>query len=918
MQRDDDKQAEPADRARRLLADCFTGLTAEQRQAILDRAFQGLTHDPRGRLNNAGSADEFATHCVSRLMDFGCTDGRRHALSRLLVTLREERGTHPPPDLIDLPPLLDGRCALPGREEEHAYLQALLADCRAKAAKYASLRGVARCAAAIPVAADLEDQDDIALLSGLRRRAPTQCEPPVETRDYPHILEAFGQVPRAALLGQPGAGKSTTLRRLAADRAAAALEQPAAPLPILVNLGAWTGGEDLAAFLAVQAPGVGAAAAALAQAGRLILLLDGLNEVPTAQRAAKGAALRAFLGTLPAVSPVVVSCRADDYVDDLDLGFDTLTLQPLSPQRVRDVLVHWLTRADPVHGKSRAQGLFWQLAGDPALESVLAAWRAAGADEDLFWNAPDIPRESPDISGKTGPAQDALWRRHVRDPRGLLRLAANPFMLTMLYLVWHDRGGILPRNRGDLFDRFVENLLRREGLAAAGGDPDGSARYTPVGERLLAALTGLAWVMQGRRSAEGGVDAVDPGVLTLVTRTEARSALGGESLLKKALDATLLEGSDGLRFRHQLLQEYFTARAMQARLRDGTLHATDLWPAAAWWKRSGWEESAALLAGLHPQDCAPIIRWLRDAQPELAAQCLLDSGAEVAERPALLDELRAAWLPRLTDVVTDPAPEARAAVGRALGQLGLDNRRGVGLTAAGLPDIDWVPIDGGEFLYQDGERRRVDPFQIARFPVTNAQFRAFLADPEGYANDRWWRALTDPQRNPAAPAWDLPNHPRETVSWHEAMAFCAWLGERLGFPVSLPTEWQWERAARGTSGREYPWNDGYRVGMANINETWVHDGPHSLGRTSAVGIYPQGASVEERVLDLSGNVWEWCLNEYAKPQRIQLGGVVSRVVRGGSWFDVRSLARAGYRFPYHPRSRDHDFGFRLVCAAPIR
>jgi hypothetical protein len=394
----------------------------------------------------------------------------------------------------------------------------------------------------------------------------------------------------------------------------------------------------------------------------------------------------------------------------------------------------------------------------------------------------------------------------------------------------------------------------------------------------------LAWRLQ---SQAGGAENVQ----LALPRGEAQALLTPDQL-RLAQGASLLEVRDQVRFTHQLLQEYFTAVGLREGVRSGHLAAADLWPQDLWWRRSGWEEATVLLTGLFGDDCTPVIRWLRDAQPEVAVQCLETSGSPVADRPALLRELHDAWLPRLTDLAGEPDPQGRAAIGRALGRLGLDDREGVGVIDQ-VPDIDWVEIPAGGFLYGEArERRHTDGFRIARYPVTYAQFQAFLDAPDGYADDRWWQGLTSPEREPAAPRWAIANHPRETVSWHEAMAFCAWLSHRRGLAVRLPTEAEWERAARGTDGREFPWGDGYRVGHANIDETWEHDkvGPNYLEQTSAVGIYPQGAS-PEGVLDLAGNVWEWCLNEYEKPERTKPGGTGSRAWRGGSWFGVRRRAR---------------------------
>ncbi len=539
-----------------------------------------------------------------------------------------------------------------------------------------------------------------------------------------------------------------------------------------------------------------------------------------------------------------------------------------------------------------------------------------------FWGAGEPPEPSPSWLDRWLPWRrrrlvESYWplrwaddaRCSARDnPRSLLRLAENPYLLTMMVGLYLQHGlAALRDNRVALFRAFVADLIEREDRrhAAANG---GTAH--PGRDGIEDGLGALAWRLQ---SQAGGAENVQ----LALPRGEAQALLTPDQL-RLAQGASLLEVRDQVRFTHQLLQEYFTAVGLREGVRSGHLAAADLWPQDLWWRRSGWEEATVLLTGLFGDDCTPVIRWLRDAQPEVAVQCLETSGSPVADRPALLRELHDAWLPRLTDLAGEPDPQGRAAIGRALGRLGLDDREGVGVIDQ-VPDIDWVEIPAGGFLYGEArERRHTDGFRIARYPVTYAQFQAFLDAPDGYADDRWWQGLTSPEREPAAPRWAIANHPRETVSWHEAMAFCAWLSHRRGLAVRLPTEAEWERAARGTDGREFPWGDGYQVGYANIRETWEGDkvGPNYLQQTSAVGIYPQGAS-PEGVLDLAGNVWEWCLNEYEKPERTKPGGTGSRAWRGGSWFGVRRRARAACRFVDLPGARAGLLGFRVVCGPPI-
>jgi DNA polymerase III epsilon subunit family exonuclease len=235
-----------------------------------------------------------------------------------------------------------------------------------------------------------------------------------------------------------------------------------------------------------------------------------------------------------------------------------------------------------------------------------------------------------------------------------------------------------------------------------------------------------------------------------------------------------------------------------------------------------------------------------------------------------------------------------------------------------IPDIAWIELPGGEFLYGDKrEPRRVETFWIARYPVTNAQYQTFIDD-GGYENARWWQKLERPE--PAESAWPQPNRPRTDVSWYEAVAFCRWLSMRLGLgedAVRLPTELEWERAARGTDGPAYPWGDDFQSGLANVDEPAEDRGRWYLRQTTAVGLYPQGRS-PEGVEDMAGTVWEWCANQYDDPQIIAPDSSgAARVLRGGAWIYGPDVARADGRFRLRPGIRSGNIGFRLCCSVPI-
>src|SRR4030095_432041 len=116
----------------------------------------------------------------------------------------------------------------------------------------------------------------------------------------------------------------------------------------------------------------------------------------------------------------------------------------------------------------------------------------------------------------------------------------------------------------------------------------------------------------------------------------------------------------------------------------------------------------------------------------------------------------------------------------------------------------------------------------SKYPVTWAQYRSFLEAQDGYRQKRWWRGLAERQAQPGEQYRQQDNHPAENVSWYDAVAFCRWLSAKLGYEVRLPTEQEWEKAARGVDGRAYPWGNQYVSGYANIDETPNASGPYAL------------------------------------------------------------------------------------------
>ncbi|CAI4031355.1 TIR domain-containing protein [Nitrospira tepida] len=212
-----------------------------------------------------------------------------------------------------------------------------------------------------------------------------------------------------------------------------------------------------------------------------------------------------------------------------------------------------------------------------------------------------------------------------------------------------------------------------------------------------------------------------------------------------------------------------------------------------------------------------------------------------------------------------------------------------------------VKVPKGPFLYgEDRHRETIDhDYWIGIYPVTNEEFRAFILaggyENQAYWSQEGWRWKTEENiRIPASwnnPKFIKPDHPVVGVSFHEAQAYATWARKRL------PTEQEWEKAARGTDGRIYPWGDEFDKNKCNSLES-------RLDSTSPVSKYPEGVS-PYGCYDMAGNVGEWCAVWYEQKQ-------LPSAVRGGAWCQKSPSLRAWRLFHIEPGGRDSSLGFRLV------
>lgn len=198
----------------------------------------------------------------------------------------------------------------------------------------------------------------------------------------------------------------------------------------------------------------------------------------------------------------------------------------------------------------------------------------------------------------------------------------------------------------------------------------------------------------------------------------------------------------------------------------------------------------------------------------------------------------------------------------------------------------------------------VPRFDVARTPVSEADFEAFLAADDGYRSSQWWAEIPDGRLAPPPSSLARSTHPRVHVSWFDAIAYARWRSDHCGFLVRLPTEWEWFLAATANDPRRYPWGDMFYTSRCNSRQFGV--GHVIASETFQTGASPTGA------IDMVGNAWERCLGLYSDPANVATDAVGNRTIRGGSWASEPSRCDTRSRQVCITNRRFNDGGFRLI------
>lgn len=687
----------------------------------------------------------------------------------------------------------------------------------------------------------------------------------------------------------------------------------------------------------------------LCEAGAALLLLDGLDEVTrTADRAFVSAIVREC-ATRYATCRYVVTAREAAYKGDAQIGagFRICTVADMSAAQQQQFIRNW---------SRSVQRLLYSLQRDE-LE------RAANRYADELWQALQM-------------------NERVRE------LATNPLLLTVVAVIYHNNY-VLPEDRASLYEECVEVLLRggrgKADRAAQerqrySGRPDLSMGLDPRRELLAA----VAYMMHQRGEAGRIIERAEliRTVAACLPNADDADEAAQAFVAELPVHIGLLDEvqPDRFRFSHLSFQEFLAARHIAE---------TDRWDEVLTHSREHWWREVILLCAGHLSQarCWRFLERLiaqgytpseRVTALRLATDAITELERFKGQGPLNKQIIQQAW-GLLTAQPAQAVPAAaRVECGRVLAILG-DPRPGV----CTLPPA-MVRIDGGTFILgsspeeadaagkmyeqyylEQGNQAKarharkwteneindqsltLPTFELARYPVTNAQYKRFI-DAGGYHPAApWWDAAgrdwlrRDDQateglerrqrrRYKQHPEWwhaerfgiARPNHPVVGVSWYEAVAFCHWLTQHQGYNPDgyiylLPSEAEWEYAARRATRRSYPWGDA-EPDAERASFNGVYHG------TSAVGCFPAGATPEEGIADLTGNVWEWTRSEYRdypydpNDGRESLDNPAKKrfILRGGCWGNPSIDLRAYLRRYDAPGYQDNYSGLRLARHLP--
>lgn len=724
-------------------------------------------------------------------------------------------------------------------------------------------------------------------------------------------LEALLRNRRVVILGDPGGGKTTLLRRIAHSLAAARLGLPRdaarqelgvegeAPLPIFIRLAdignfidqlgkrlreldiaTQNSPEWLIKFLVKTAHenAWGLDEQFYRQAlehGTCVLLLDGLDETPSVRNRIL-------------ISQILVNCaHAYERTQFLVTSRPKAYTAETSLTSFRQVEVEALTES--------------------AIQLFLRRWCEA-----LFSRTPEV-----------GAAHHAELERALLAKPEIRRMAKNPVMLTALAVVhWNERR--IPEQRTQLYESIITWLSRAR--------EDRPGRETP--ERCVRLLQMIALGMQdhptGGRQVEVPRRWAAERIMDAFPQSEIPIDAAERFVADEELDSGIIVArGENVRFWHLSFQEFLAARAIAAFREDQ--QGNVLLGRRQKLLSSEWREIVLLLAGiLHQQGTEKVRLMLEtllnsvdDRDPiAIQAQVVGLLGGILRDLASLqfrfqkdrYTEMQQRVMEVFKPSGADRIPFAtRLEAADALGQGG-DIR---------LSGDTWIALPAGDFLLgaqaQDCKANgydacalssdtpvrseRVSAFRIGRFLVTVAEYERFLAE-EGYRDRSLW-VNGGFERWQWPDKWEAqiqyPNRPVVGISWYEAMAYCRWRGEG----ISLPTEIQWERAARGNMKRIFPWGD------ESPDETKLNFRGQGVSHVTPVGFFPLGAT-PEGALDMAGNVFQWCLNAWPYDRSSTAQADSYHIVRGGCYQSVALFVRASFRGRYPSHARKDFIGFRIV------